>query len=304
MRVEKFRARPMIMRLVQQLLILWVLAWRMTLFAQVSPAPGASPPTRYGGEAAVQGDSAPGGSAGYDSKSGFQYVDQFSGPAWAVDPKHPVDFQWPGRTSINDFRPEPRDVFHLMDQVVTEVPKLGPDNKPILGADGKPVMERKLMPLQFNVTSDHNPSNPDQRAVFGRNTWMLWCGGDEDFWDWLAQNGYGVLDFLQALDSRRRSSRLQDLGVINQPGLKECDTPGPWGLYIDTVEKNLGEEGDYLPGFASKYDSQAEAYKDPQGRTLKSDGVDPLVYGYPSGVIGLRLFPNPNFFIGPDGKRA
>ncbi|QND60810.1 hypothetical protein [Mesorhizobium huakuii] len=29
---------------------------------------------------------------------------------------------------------------------------------------------------------------------------------------------------------------------------------------------------------------------------LADDGVDPTVYGYASGIVGLRLFPNPNFF--------
>ena len=242
--------------------------------------------------------------AAASNSSGYQYVDQFSGPQWAVDPAHPVDYVWPGRDSINDFRPEPRDVFHMMDQVATEVPKLGPDGNAVLDQEGKSVTERKLMPLQFNLTKDHDPSNPDQQAVFGRNTWLLWCAGDEDFWDWLAQNGYGVLDFLQAVDSRNRESRLQALGLINQPGMKRTDKPGPWGLYVDSVAKPIGAEGDYSPNFSANYDSDAEPYKDPQGRTLKSDGVNPLVYGYPSGVIGLRLFPNPNFFIGPDAKRA
>jgi hypothetical protein len=31
------------------------------------------------------------------------------------------------------------------------------------------------------------------------------------------------------------------------------------------------------------------------GRKIESDGVNPEVYGYPSGVIGFRLFPNPDF---------
>ncbi len=277
-------------------LILCALACCQMLSAQPSPTPGTPNSDAASGKPAVSGTPATGSNAGGTSKSGYQYVDQFSGPGWAVDPKHPVDFEWPGRNSINDFRPEPRDVFHMMDQVVTEVPKMGPDNKPIV--------ERKLMPLQFNVTNGADPSNPDQQAVFGRNTWMLWCAGDEDFWDWLAQRGYGVIDVLRAIDSRQRGSRLRDLGVINQPGLKGTKRPGPWGLYIDTVEDKIGVEGNYSPDFAPNYDSQAEAYKDPQGRTLKSDGVNPLVYGYPSGVIGIRLFPNPNFFNGPDAKNA
>jgi hypothetical protein len=246
------------------------------------------------------------GTAAGGNGAGFPYVDEFSGPAWAVDPKHPVDFQWPGRNSINDFRPEPRDVFHMMDQVITPVPKLGPDGLPIHDANGNPVMEAqgKLMPLQFNITDAHDPSNKDQQAVFGRNTWLLWCAGDEHFWDWLATSGYGVLDFLQAIDSRRRESRLHDLGLINQPGLKRNDKPGPWGLYIDSVESKIGVDGTYSPPPGPNYDADAQPYKDPQGRALQTDGVNPLVYGYPSGVIGLRLFPNPAFFIGPDARNA
>ena len=37
------------------------------------------------------------------------------------------------------------------------------------------------------------------------------------------------------------------------------------------------------------------------------DGVDYSVYGFPSGVVGLRLFPNPDFFgagPGPAAARA
>jgi hypothetical protein len=292
------------MSLVARCLILCALATSHTLFAQESPKPSVPYPNVDRGRAGAQVGRSPGNSAGDNSKPSYQYVDKFSGPGWAADPKHPTDFEWPGRSSINDFRPEPRDVFHMMDQVVTEVAKVGPDNQPVLDPDGKPIMERKLMPLRFNVTDSYDPSNPDQQAVFGRNTWMLWCAGDEDFWDYLAQNGYGVLDFLHAIDSRRHGLRLHDLGLINQPGLKRTDTPGPWGLYLDTLESKIGVEGKYSPAFGSAYDSEAEAYKDPQGRTLKSDGVNPLVYGYPSGVIGLRLFPNPKFFNGPDAKNA
>src|SRR5260370_3047599 len=141
------------MSLVPRYLILYALAGGHALFAQESPTPGAPYPNTDGGKARAQAGGAPGSSVGDGSKTGYQYVDQFSGPAWAVDPKHPVDFEWPGRNSINDFRPEPRDVFHMMDQVVTEVAKVGPDNKPVLDADGNPVMERKLIPLQFNVTN-------------------------------------------------------------------------------------------------------------------------------------------------------
>ena len=46
---------------------------------------------------------------------------------------------------------------------------------------------------------------PDE--VAGRNTWMLWTGGNEAFWDWMARNAYGLVDFVKVIDSRRRPQR-------------------------------------------------------------------------------------------------
>src|SRR5208282_3673173 len=44
----------------------------------------------------------------------------------------------------------------------------------------------------------------------------------------------------------------------------------------------------FVPDPASGYDEVV--------KLLAQDGVDPNVYGYPSGVVGLRLMPNPDFF--------
>jgi hypothetical protein len=33
--------------------------------------------------------------------------------------------------------------------------------------------------------------------IKGRNTWLMWCGGNEVFWDWLAGNSYGFMDLLK-----------------------------------------------------------------------------------------------------------
>jgi len=47
---------------------------------------------------------------------------------------------------------------------------------------------------------------PDE--IKGRNTWNLWCGGDEQFWDRVAQDGFGLFDLLKTIDSRKRRGRL------------------------------------------------------------------------------------------------
>lgn len=174
------------------------------------------------------------------------------------------------------FQPEKKDLFWPMDQVA--VP-------------GRPGELQGL-----NLQGDE---------IKGRNTWLAWCAGNEHFWDWLATDGYGVLDMLKLIDSRGRSERFKKSGLMNQPGMVERKEAGPWGLYIDQLVEPLTAPGGKpvdVSGFTSRrphvhgdQDAQPDD-KDSSGRRLVSDGLDPFVYGYPSGVIGLRLFPNPKFF--------
>lgn len=101
--------------------------------------------------------------------------------------------------------------------------------------------------------------------IKGRNTWNLWCGGNEQFWDRVAREGMGLFDLLKTLDSRKRDARFKELGLINQPGFKQATKPDQFGLWID--EATEGEPA----------------------------GIDPKVYGRPTGVLGFRLFENPDF---------
>ena len=39
--------------------------------------------------------------------------------------------------------------------------------------------------------------------IMGRNTWNLWTGGNQYFWDRIAREGYGLIDLLKMLDSRK-----------------------------------------------------------------------------------------------------
>ena len=97
----------------------------------------------------------------------------------------------------------------------------------------------------------------------GRNTWLLWTAGDQVFWDTMAQRGFGTVDLLKTIDSRRRASRFKDMGLVNQPGFEPASQPDQFGLWLDT--------GPQEPN------------------------VDPAVYGRPSGIVGLRVYPNPDF---------
>ena len=103
--------------------------------------------------------------------------------------------------------------------------------------------------------------------IMGRNTWNLWTGGNQHFWNHAAQDSYGLMDLLKMLDNRRfpRSERFKTLGLVNEPGFRAPSKPDDFGLWLD-------EPVEPEPA-----------------------GIDETVYGTPSGVLGFRLFPNPEF---------
>jgi len=39
--------------------------------------------------------------------------------------------------------------------------------------------------------------------IMGRNTWNLWSGGNEHFWNHVAQDSFGLMDLLKMLDNRK-----------------------------------------------------------------------------------------------------
>ncbi len=234
------------------------------------------------------------------------------------------------------FPAEPRDLFWQMDQVV--------------GRDGK------LQPLDFDENGDGTIDDAERDAIRGRNTWLVWGGGNEVFWGWLQEQGYGITDLLVLLDSRGRGTRFERTGLINQPGFAASTKPF-LGLYLDEAkpdgsamlrpppgpgsarESYDGYGTDYRRYYdrpeAERYDAQERSlsqpvYRPPPSaeqrswtfepwaspgedtapfedyvpdavrRRLPQDGLDPAIYGYPSGIFGLRLWLNPDFFAKTD----
>jgi hypothetical protein len=108
---------------------------------------------------------------------------------------------------------------------------------------------------------------PDE--IKGRNTWVLWCAGDEVFWDYLAGHSYGFMDLLKLCDfgpnDKLGGKRWRPTGLVIEPGTKVPDKPDEFGLYI----------------------------RQPEDATAPQP--DPKIYGRSSGIVGLRLFPNPKF---------
>jgi len=103
--------------------------------------------------------------------------------------------------------------------------------------------------------------------VIGRNTWNLWSGGNQHFWNHVAQDSFGLMDLLKMLDNRKfpRGERFKTLGLVNEPGFRAATKPDEYGLWLD-------EQVEPEPA-----------------------GIDNKIYGKPSGVLGFRLFPNPEF---------
>jgi hypothetical protein len=103
--------------------------------------------------------------------------------------------------------------------------------------------------------------------IMGRNAWNLWSAGNDHFWNRVSQDSYGLLDLLKTLDNRKykREERFKTLGLINEPGFRAASKPDRYGLWLD-------EQVEPEPA-----------------------GIDEKIYGKPSGILGFRLFPNPEF---------
>jgi len=111
------------------------------------------------------------------------------------------------------------------------------------------------------------PGNLTADELKGRIVWNLWSGDNGGFWDWLSNHGFGTADLLKVV-TWNRAERFEKYGLINQPGYMRPSQPDQYGLYVD-VPKDPQHE----------FDSRIDVY----------------TYGRSSGVMGLRLFPNPKF---------
>src|SRR5215213_10784205 len=70
---------------------------------------------------------------------------------------------------------------------------------------------------------------PDE--IKGRNTWNLWTGGNEQFWERMSRESFGLMDLLKTIDSRQRAQRFSEMGLINQPGYRRATKPDEYGLW-------------------------------------------------------------------------
>ena len=141
---------------------------------------------------------------------------------------------------------------------------------------------------------------PDE--IKGRNTWLVWTAGNDRLWNTLVYRSAGALDFLKILSSHpelqkidarfTRDSRWEYFGLVNDPCFEKAAGPDPerWGLWLDKrraeCKPDPFENEQKYPGVKiGSRGTQLNGKEFPVGS----------FYGYETGIVGLRLFPNPAF---------
>jgi hypothetical protein len=136
------------------------------------------------------------------------------------------------------------------------------------------------------------PEEVRESALRGQLAWIDWTGGDDKFWDFAARNTAGAFDLLKTVSSYKgmaygRHNRWSWLGLVNEPCFTEAKGPDNdrFGLWLDQRDPSCPP------------DPLADPVKYPGVRVGARGQTVPVgsYYGDPSGIIGLRLFPNPDF---------
>ncbi len=132
--------------------------------------------------------------------------------------------------------------------------------------------------------------SPDE--IRGRNTWIVWTAGNDRLWDKMSLASVGLLDFVKTVSSHpslkaNRDNRWDYLGLVNEPCFEKASGPDPnrFGLWLDKRRADCPpdpfENEQKYPGV--KYGAR--------GKNIPAGSY----YGYATGIVGLRLFPNPDF---------
>ncbi|MEO5797365.1 MAG: hypothetical protein ABIP34_21275 [Rhodoferax sp.] len=128
--------------------------------------------------------------------------------------------------------------------------------------------------------------------ITGRNMWLVWTGGNDRMWDRLTNYTFGAFDLLKMVSSHpsqgySRSNRWDYLGLVNEPCFDKASGPDPrhQNLWLDQRSKDCA--ADPFEN-ASKYPGVAAGAR---GKPLPVGSF----YGEATGILGLRLFPNPAF---------
>jgi hypothetical protein len=154
----------------------------------------------------------------------------------------------------------------------------------------------------MDMVRGKEPLQLTDEEIKGRNMWLVWTGGNDRFWDRMTQYTFGAFDMLKMISSHpslgrefKRAHRWEYLGVVNEPCFEDATGPDKtrYGLWLDvrTKSKDCGpdpfEDEARYPGV--KIGSRGTQFSDKTTFPIGS------YYGYATGILGLRLFPNPAF---------
>ncbi|HTT64274.1 MAG TPA: hypothetical protein VMG35_20625 [Bryobacteraceae bacterium] len=132
--------------------------------------------------------------------------------------------------------------------------------------------------------------SPDE--IKGRNTWIVWTAGNDRLWYKLTGDSVGILDFVKTISSHpslkgKRNNRWEYYGLVNEPCFEQPTGPDPnrFGLWLD--KRSAGCPPDPFEN-EQKYPGVRYGAR---GKNIPAGSY----YGYATGIVGLRLFPNPDF---------
>ncbi|WP_152555662.1 hypothetical protein [Methylomarinum vadi] len=177
-----------------------------------------------------------------------------------------------GRT-VQSFPAADEDYYREMDYGITKDPQ---------------AVAKALEPYVPGIS----PEDAVKAAVIGRNNWIAWSAGNDRLWNKLGYESRGNLDFLKTLSSHpslkfNRHNRWRYLGLVNEPCFKQASGPNKdrYGLWLDVRKKNCPKD---------PFENEEKYPGVKIGARGKNIPVGSF-YGYASGIVGLRLFPNPDF---------
>ncbi len=135
--------------------------------------------------------------------------------------------------------------------------------------------------------------------IKGRNMWLVWSGGNDRFWNGMTDSTFGAFDLLKIISSHpslgySRANRWSLLRPGQRALLRERDraptriaADSGWTFAARTAPPDPFENESKYPGVAIGA----------RGKPLGDGTTQPVgsFYGYATGIVGLRLFPNPDF---------
>jgi hypothetical protein len=151
-----------------------------------------------------------------------------------------------------------------------------------------------LAPYKPGIT----PGDALKAAVVGRDNWIVWTGGNDRLWSFLAYQSLGGFDLLKILSDHpslkfSRDNRWNYLGLVNEPCFTKAASPRAdrFGLWLDVRDPDC-------PPDPFENEAKYPGIKiGARGMPFNDGTIFPVgsYYGYATGIVGLRLFPNPDF---------